>query len=226
MLSYPHLDRRLWELTKTLIPYPRAGRLVFDPEDYDVLFNIDYSSSESDDTLADILRGNQPVAKKRGQVKLIPRIGRKKRSISSDEKESNQHSDEDEKEISQSSSDNSLLESLDDSEADYLFAANKKGALSKSALSPRIGKKGVDYFEDYIDDKRAAAFTPRIGRASAFTPRIGRAAAFTPRIGRAALIPRIGRTDPRLRLRSRSSFIPRIGRRAALIPRVGRSENS
>lgn len=244
LLTNPRLDRRLWEMTKTLIPYPRAGRLVFDPEDYDIFVNVDYAP-ETEDSFADVSRSNQPVVKKRGQVKLIPRIGRKKRSISDDDKENNQHAEEDEKEISLSNNDKSVLDSLDESETDYLLAEDKRGMLSKSAFAPRIGKKRSEFFEDYIDDKRAAAFTPRIGRAAAFTPRIGKAAAFTPRIGRAAaftprigraaaftprigraLIPRIGRTDPRFRLRSRSSFIPRIGRRAALIPRVGRSENS
>lgn len=255
LLAYPRLDRRLWEMTKTLIPYPRAGRLVFDPEDYDIFLNVDYTSPETEDAVADVLRSTQPVIKKRGQVKFIPRIGRKKRSILIDEKENNQHAEDDEKNISLSDNDKSVLDNLDESETDYLFTEEKRGTMSKSAFAPRIGKKRSEFFEDYIDDKRAAAFTPRIGRAAAFTPRIGRAAAFTPRIGRAAaftprigraaaftprigraaaftprigraLVPRIGRTDPRFRLRSRSSFIPRIGRRAALIPRIGRSENS
>jgi len=57
----------------------------------------------------------------------------------------------------------------------------------RAAFVPRIGKRFEEtfgYSDGNINEflKRAAAFTPRIGRA-AFTPRIGKKAAFTPRIG-------------------------------------------
>ncbi|CAG2108013.1 unnamed protein product [Medioppia subpectinata] len=62
----------------------------------------------------------------------------------------------------------------------------------RAAFIPRLGKRtthktSYDQYSDSADDmfKRAAAFTPRIGRA-AFTPRIGKKASFTPRIGRSA----------------------------------------
>ena len=58
----------------------------------------------------------------------------------------------------------------------------------RAAFIPRLGKRmgvqSLDQLSDLEDAyKRAASFTPRIGRA-AFTPRIGKKAAFVPRIGR------------------------------------------
>ncbi|XP_054164752.1 uncharacterized protein LOC128962405 [Oppia nitens] len=58
----------------------------------------------------------------------------------------------------------------------------------RAAFIPRLGKrttyKPIDRLSDSDDTyKRAASFTPRIGRA-AFTPRIGKRASFVPRIGR------------------------------------------
>ncbi|CAG2176040.1 unnamed protein product [Oppiella nova] len=60
----------------------------------------------------------------------------------------------------------------------------------RAAFIPRLGKrtthKSLDQSIDSDDIyKRAAAFTPRIGRA-AFTPRIGKKASFVPRIGRSS----------------------------------------
>jgi hypothetical protein len=60
----------------------------------------------------------------------------------------------------------------------------------RAAFIPRLGKrssyKNYDQWFDMSDEfKRAASFTPRIGRA-AFTPRIGKKATFVPRIGRSA----------------------------------------
>lgn len=205
LMTYPRLGRQIAELARTLIPYPRAGRYI-DPEsiDYDILLNGDYGSSELDDLFAKSLLGNQPVVRKRKNLKLIPRIGRKKRSISEDLEEKQQQSGEDED--SKSEEEKSAWSNFDNIDEDLVLATDKKSMRSKSAFAPRIGKKRSDFFEEYLEGKRAAAFTPRIGRA--------------------ALIPRIGRSDPRFRLRSRAAFVPRIGRRAALIPRVGRSENS
>ena len=60
----------------------------------------------------------------------------------------------------------------------------------RAAFIPRLGKRGNSQTYDQLSDledvyKRAAAFTPRIGRA-AFTPRIGKKSAFVPRIGRSS----------------------------------------
>lgn len=203
MIAYPRLGRRVFEVYQTLLPYPRAGRLIEEPEslDYDILLNADYGPSVLDDTLADALISNQPTAQKRGSVKLIPRIGRKKRSLSDGQDQSDRDS---EQVIPSSFNSRNFWNDIEDIDRDYFFKSDKKNMRSKNALVPRIGKKSFDELEDF-ENKRAVAFTPRIGRAS--------------------LIPRIGRNDPRFRLKSRGAFIPRIGRRAALIPRIGRSEN-
>lgn len=203
MLSYPRIGRRFWELHRTLIPYPRAGRYVVDPEslDYDILLNSDYGSSGLEDTLTDAFLSN-PLKR---SMKLVPRIGRKKRSVSEENsKEEDKGEMGNEQKILKVDDGRSFFDDLEDIEPDYYFRSEKKSMRSKSAFVPRVGKKASDDIEG-LEEKRAMAFTPRVGRA--------------------ALIPRIGRNDLRFRLMSRAALIPRVGRRASFIPRVGRSGN-
>ncbi|XP_035225832.1 uncharacterized protein LOC118198299 isoform X1 [Stegodyphus dumicola] len=206
MMPYPRLGRHVWELPKTLIPYPRAGRLIVDPEnyDYDFLMTSDYIMPAVDDQVPDIVLSNQPEEQKRQSIRLVPRIGRKKRSIDEDQGNQNDQSEnESGQEISKSVSGLSrpIWDELNGFDSEYFFRPDRQTARSRNSFVPRVGKKSFD--EEDFGSKRAVAFTPRIGRAP-LTPRIGR--------------------DPRFKVKSRGAFIPRIGRRAVLTPRIGRSD--
>lgn len=214
MMPYPRLGRQLqlYEiLPQTIIPYPRAGRQLIGPEDlYDYEFVAD-SPPTLEDVLADVVIENGPVMKKRA-IGFTPRIGRKKRSI--DDEDQSQDEIASNKKRSQTSSDlqddnDQAWIDLDEPELDrqFFFRPDRQlSGRSRNSFVPRVGKK------------RAGTYYPGYGGK--------RKVAFTPRIGRAALIPRIGRSDPLINVKSRGAFIPRIGRRAALIPRVGRSDST
>ncbi|GBL75712.1 hypothetical protein AVEN_155017-1 [Araneus ventricosus] len=201
---YTRLGRRVFRLPQTLIPYPRTGRMLVDPEvyDYDVSLVPDYTWNSFDYPLTDNFLEGKP--NKRGSIAFPPRVGRKKRSISDDDSGSENHANRKKLQGTLSRMVNSDWSFLDDVEPDFYMRQERRGnSRSRNAFVPRVGKKRSDEDLENIEDKRALALTPRIGRAS--------------------LIPRIGRNDPRFEVKSRGAFIPRIGRRASLTPRIGRS---
>lgn len=180
---------------------------MVDPETlrYSIILNPDDSVADLEGSRNDDYVSSKSVMKKKHNIKFIPRIGRKKRSISDEEeKKELETSNKNVKEVEDSEHNQVVWDHLDDPADDYFLNEDKRSFRTKNAFVPRIGKKWYDLLNDY-EEKRARTFTPRIGRA--------------------ALIPRIGRSDLRYRLKSRASFVPRIGRRAALIPRIGRSES-
>ncbi|GFR19680.1 uncharacterized protein TNCT_272981 [Trichonephila clavata] len=206
VLPYSRLGRKVFRLPQTLIPYPRTGRMLGDGEfyDYDVSLVPDYMWNNFDYPLTDTFLDSKAVSSKRGSIAFPPRIGRKKRSVSDDETERGDQSNSKKLQGTLARMINSDWAFLDDVEPDfYLRQDRKPNSRSRNAFVPRVGKKRSDEDLEDVEDKRAVAFTPRIGRAS--------------------LIPRIGRNDPRFEVKSRGAFIPRIGRRAALTPRIGRS---
>ncbi|GFS95767.1 uncharacterized protein NPIL_198121 [Nephila pilipes] len=206
VLPYSRLGRKVFRLPQTLIPYPRTGRMLVDPEfyDYDVSLVPDYSWNNFDYPLTDSFLESKSVSSKRGSIAFPPRIGRKKRSVSDDETDHEEQSNSKKLQGTLARMINSDWSYLDDVEPDfYLRQDRKPNSRSRNAFVPRVGKKRSEEDLEDIEGKRAVAFTPRIGRAS--------------------LIPRIGRNDPRFEVKSRGAFIPRIGRRAALTPRIGRS---
>uniref|UniRef100_A0A2L2YHM3 Uncharacterized protein n=1 Tax=Parasteatoda tepidariorum TaxID=114398 RepID=A0A2L2YHM3_PARTP len=188
VLSYVRPGRRMLKLPQTLIPYPRTGRVT--DEDYDFTYIPDYSWSTSQET---DLFDSVP--------KFTARLGRKKRSLSDDDSEHNgKKESQNRHELAKA-----ILDEFEEFEPDYYYRQSRRpSSRSRNSFVPRVGKRVSNEDYEETEDKRAAAFTPRIGRA--------------------ALIPRIGRNDPRFKVKSRGAFIPRIGRRASLMPRIGKSQ--
>ncbi|XP_055937106.1 uncharacterized protein LOC129966631 [Argiope bruennichi] len=186
------------------IPCTRTGRMLVNPElnDYDASLIPDYTWSAIDYSVSDDIPEGKAFPNKRGSIAFPPRIGRKKRSISDDDSGSDNRAKNLQGPLSTMI--NSDWSFIDDVEPDFYMRQDRRGnSRSRNAFVPRVGKKRSQEDLEDIEDKRALALTPRIGRAS--------------------LIPRIGRNDPRFEVKSRGAFIPRIGRRASLTPRIGRS---
>ncbi|XP_054724652.1 uncharacterized protein LOC129234641 [Uloborus diversus] len=209
IMPYPRLGRHIYDNAETLIPYPRTGRSKVEPllGIYDLAVP-EYVLAEPDGPLNALHFESLPFEESKRRVALIPRVGRKKRSISQEQpgiQDIGKITDDGGIDVPVGSNHN-IWEALKELDEDTFLREDRQNARSRSGFVPRVGKKKFD---------------------SSFGYEIKRKMLFTPRIGRASLIPRIGRNDPRFQVKNRGAFIPRIGRSAgAIVPRIGRSEKS
>ncbi|GIX94983.1 uncharacterized protein CEXT_542051 [Caerostris extrusa] len=206
---HPRSGRRFFRLPQasTVIPYPRTGRMLVDPDtlDYEFSFVPDYSWSSLDYPITDNLIEGKSVSSKRGSIAFPPRVGRKKRSISDEESGNNDLSNSKKLQGVLSRMMSSDWSFLDEEEPDlYLRQERRPKAEAGTHLCQELERS---------DPRKISMPLKKKGPCLSRQESEGR------------LIPRIGRNDPRFEVKSRGAFIPRIGRRAALTPRIGRSEN-